>query len=635
MDLKPENAVYRINSSTGETTVRLIGLDSATTCGNMFPVRGTGENIAPKYTPNYVCPEVYSTMIVGSNMELPVTYEMDYFNLGLVAFQLLNKEPKPWLPDPIEFPSEYAIKLSFPDATSDIEFKFGTMYTTHLRKLLNCDPIGRKRALNDLQTAFLSNTETLQAKMISEQQEIIREKEAIIETMLGSISSSVCRIELSLGQLMDSFVNELRALNVSVREITCQCNGADVMNNFTVKLDQALALAPTGVPAKKAVSCSNDDLLTAVTGQLIDLRSQVAQCEVSGGNLDSMARSMVQNTELLSLVLSALHNVYATSTSAHLDSTSDVKAEHGGGDNKSLSPTAAIQSHYAPEASFSQAVSVTASADTETNYQLGLRYYNGRGMAKNFSEAARYYKLAADQGHARSQCSLGVCYENGQGVNADFTEAARYYKLAADQSHAAAQCKLGVCYENGRGVASDVSEAARLFKLAADQGYADAQNSIGVCYKNGQGVTKDLSKSARCYRMAADQGHADAQNNLGLCYKHGAGVAKDFSKAVFYYRLAADQDHVAAQCNLGVCYKFGQGVTKDLSEAAHYSKLAAEQGYAEAQYNLGLCYKNGEGVTKDRSLARSWLQKSANQGHNGAINALRSMRSMMGVMGFS
>ena len=41
--------------------------------------------------------------------------------------------------------------------------------------------------------------------------------------------------------------------------------------------------------------------------------------------------------------------------------------------------------------------------------------------------------MAADQGLADAQFKSGVCLEHGQGVSRDLSEAARYYKMAADQ----------------------------------------------------------------------------------------------------------------------------------------------------------------------------------------------------------
>ena len=100
--------------------------------------------------------------------------------------------------------------------------------------------------------------------------------------------------------------------------------------------------------------------------------------------------------------------------------------------------------------------------------------------AGRLDEAARLYKLAADQGHAGAQYNLGVFYDQGLGGLAkDEREAARLYKLAADQGLAAAQFNFGLLYEAGRGgLAKDDKEAARLFKLAADQGHEAAQQKL-------------------------------------------------------------------------------------------------------------------------------------------------------------
>ncbi len=53
-------------------------------------------------------------------------------------------------------------------------------------------------------------------------------------------------------------------------------------------------------------------------------------------------------------------------------------------------------------------------------------------------EVARWFRLAAVQGHADAQFNLGHMFENGQGVTQDRAEAARWYRMAAAQGHALA-----------------------------------------------------------------------------------------------------------------------------------------------------------------------------------------------------
>jgi TPR repeat protein len=155
---------------------------------------------------------------------------------------------------------------------------------------------------------------------------------------------------------------------------------------------------------------------------------------------------------------------------------------------------------------------------------LGYFHEFGIGVSqKNEAEAAKLYRLAADQGNTDGQYSLGVCYEYGRGVTKDEEEAVGWYRLAAEQGHAAAQKNLGRCYAYGTGVTKDESEAVGWFRLAADQGHAAAQCSLGVCYATGRGVTKDEGEAVRWYRLAADQGNAAALSNLGVHYANGTG----------------------------------------------------------------------------------------------------------------
>ena len=65
-------------------------------------------------------------------------------------------------------------------------------------------------------------------------------------------------------------------------------------------------------------------------------------------------------------------------------------------------------------------------------------------------------------------------HEKGQGVSQDYAEAAKWYSLAAESGHAHAQNNLGVLYKNGRGVSKDYVQAYKWFNLAAS-GYLPAE----------------------------------------------------------------------------------------------------------------------------------------------------------------
>jgi TPR repeat protein len=94
----------------------------------------------------------------------------------------------------------------------------------------------------------------------------------------------------------------------------------------------------------------------------------------------------------------------------------------------------------------------------------------------------------AEGGVGTIEALIGDAYYYGHGVSRDYTEAARWYRRAAENSNAMAQSTLGDIYYYGRGVPQDFVEAALWWQLAAEQGVAVAQLNLGVMYANGDGV---------------------------------------------------------------------------------------------------------------------------------------------------
>ena len=166
-------------------------------------------------------------------------------------------------------------------------------------------------------------------------------------------------------------------------------------------------------------------------------------------------------------------------------------------------------------------------------------------------EAMRLRKLSAEQGDAAAQYNLGICYYNGQGVAQDYVEAVRWFRKAAEQGYVEAQYKLGYCYYDGRGVAQDYVEAVRWHRKAAEQGHDKAMFSMGFYYFGGHGVAQDYAEAVRWFRKAAEKGNADAQYVLGSCYHLGLdSMTKDYVEAEKWYRKAAEQGHDMAKSGL-------------------------------------------------------------------------------------
>src|SRR5262249_36761294 len=69
-------------------------------------------------------------------------------------------------------------------------------------------------------------------------------------------------------------------------------------------------------------------------------------------------------------------------------------------------------------------------------------YATGKGVEKNEAEAAKWYRLAADQGHAIAQSMLGSMYNIGLGVPHDRVLAYMWTSLAEAQGDQKAAKRL-------------------------------------------------------------------------------------------------------------------------------------------------------------------------------------------------
>jgi TPR repeat protein len=60
-------------------------------------------------------------------------------------------------------------------------------------------------------------------------------------------------------------------------------------------------------------------------------------------------------------------------------------------------------------------------------------YSTGTGVPKDYEEALKWYKKAAEQGNSNAQYNLGFMYGTGTGVPKDYVLAYRWYSLAVAQ----------------------------------------------------------------------------------------------------------------------------------------------------------------------------------------------------------
>ena len=148
--------------------------------------------------------------------------------------------------------------------------------------------------------------------------------------------------------------------------------------------------------------------------------------------------------------------------------------------------------------------------DAGAEYEIGIRYLEGRGVAQNSADAFRWLERAASAGIAPAQFRLGGLYEKGQGVRKNLETARKLYLSAAEQGNAKAMHNLAVLYAEGIDGKADYKTAAGWFRKAADHGTTDSQHNLGILYARGVGVEQNLAESYKWFALAANQGDRDS-----------------------------------------------------------------------------------------------------------------------------
>jgi hypothetical protein len=98
-------------------------------------------------------------------------------------------------------------------------------------------------------------------------------------------------------------------------------------------------------------------------------------------------------------------------------------------------------------------------------FQAGVAAFD-RG---DYPTALTLWLPLARGGLAAAQVNLGNAYLNGTGVFADDVEAAKWFRLAAEQGDPKAQNNLGVMYANGKGVPQSFTQAYVWFSIGASK----------------------------------------------------------------------------------------------------------------------------------------------------------------------
>jgi TPR repeat protein len=182
---------------------------------------------------------------------------------------------------------------------------------------------------------------------------------------------------------------------------------------------------------------------------------------------------------------------------------------------------------------------------------------------KDYASALRWF--LKDQKNPVAQFNVGWIYRDGLGVKQDFTEALKWFEMAAAQGNAPAQDYIGKMYHDGLGVRQDYAAAMSWSMKAAARDFMAAQLRIAGMYMNGEGVTQDYAATLTWFRKAAE---ADIEAQIGIDDEMATGWK------------------AGAQFTVGRMFEAGMGTPKDIAQAINWYRSAAALGSAKAKAKL-------------------------------------------------
>ena len=123
-------------------------------------------------------------------------------------------------------------------------------------------------------------------------------------------------------------------------------------------------------------------------------------------------------------------------------------------------------------------------------------YWSGTGVKKDFQEAAKWYRKAADQGNAKAMVGLGFVFMNGYGVEKDYGEALTWFRKANDQNDGYALLRLAWVYEYGWcDVKKDENEALKLRSKPRIRAIPSASARWPTCIRTARAALRTTRSS--------------------------------------------------------------------------------------------------------------------------------------------
>ena len=177
--------------------------------------------------------------------------------------------------------------------------------------------------------------------------------------------------------------------------------------------------------------------------------------------------------------------------------------------------------------------------DPQALNRLGEIYDRSPKVARKVDRAARYYRKAAQAGHAAAAAALARMYKNGTGVKKNLNKAAELYRQAARGGHHAAAHHYYRLIQASRKIPADPLPVFKLLWAAARAGDAKAQQDLSEFYESGRGIPKNRQQAEAWWAA-----QVSGPDKLAIAGDHALGRlgGRDRPRAAWWYRLALEDE---------------------------------------------------------------------------------------------
>ena len=152
----------------------------------------------------------------------------------------------------------------------------------------------------------------------------------------------------------------------------------------------------------------------------------------------------------------------------------------------------------------------------KANDPAALRHMGRRCYDKgDYDSAFEYLTRAAELGDADAHCNLGLMYWEGKGVGKDEEKKVHHLETAAIGGHPLARDALAVIEERN----GNMDRAVKHFIIAAKLGYDGSMKRLWKHYSDGNITKEDLDTTLRAHQAAIDEMKSEQRDAAEVAFQ--------------------------------------------------------------------------------------------------------------------